>query len=270
MDNASNCGTMMEDLERLLTLKGIPFHRDGNRIRYASYLVVTVSHLADDAFVRCFPHVINIAVKHGLSALTDLEDTDADLPQGTSTTAVAEDLTDAAESIPGVYLYLPPVDRTTDALLNTALQSEDNELYATALEDDPIKAARQLVATCRASSQRRDAFTDAIIEGNRTGAFGEGVVIPILQLLRDVDTRWSSTFLMIDRLLVLYPVRFLHLTLRHIVNSSAMTIGRGVFHEPAQAGGDPPSTPLEDAARSPCRHTRFSLGSAQCSGALVR
>ncbi|KAI0682527.1 hypothetical protein C8T65DRAFT_551748, partial [Cerioporus squamosus] len=139
---------MMEDLERLLTAKGIPFHRDGNRI-------------------RCFPHVVNIAVKHALSALTDLEDASADLPLETTAAPPIE----TPESIP----------------------------------DDPIKAARQLIAACRVSSQRRDVFRLAIIEGNRTGAFGEGVVLPVHELLRDVDTRWSSTFLMIDRLLVLYP-----------------------------------------------------------------
>jgi len=33
LDNASNCDTMMEDLERLLRAAGVPFDRDGNRIR---------------------------------------------------------------------------------------------------------------------------------------------------------------------------------------------------------------------------------------------
>jgi len=33
MDNASNCNTLMECLERLLSKHDIPFHRDGNRIR---------------------------------------------------------------------------------------------------------------------------------------------------------------------------------------------------------------------------------------------
>lgn len=33
MDNASNCNTLMECLERLLMEHNIPFHADGNRIR---------------------------------------------------------------------------------------------------------------------------------------------------------------------------------------------------------------------------------------------
>lgn len=32
--------------------------------------------------------------------------------------------------------------------------------------------------------------------------------MPVLELLRDVDTRWSSTFLMIDRALELRNVSF--------------------------------------------------------------
>lgn len=34
MDNASNNNTMMEAVERMLRMRGIPFDRDGSRIRY--------------------------------------------------------------------------------------------------------------------------------------------------------------------------------------------------------------------------------------------
>ncbi|CAA7268998.1 unnamed protein product [Cyclocybe aegerita] len=51
MDNASNNDTMMEDLENELHKLGIPFDREGNQI-------------------RCFPHVINLAVKEALSLPT--------------------------------------------------------------------------------------------------------------------------------------------------------------------------------------------------------
>ena len=34
MDNASNNNTMMEELEKIFRRRGIPFDRDGNRIRY--------------------------------------------------------------------------------------------------------------------------------------------------------------------------------------------------------------------------------------------
>ena len=48
-----------------------------------------------------------------------------------------------------------------------------------------------------------------IKEGNTSNAWGkedeEDIRLREVQLLRDVDTRWSSTFLMIDRVLELYP-----------------------------------------------------------------
>ncbi|KAI0658860.1 hypothetical protein C8Q70DRAFT_916815 [Cubamyces menziesii] len=128
---------MLEDLERLLKERGIPFHREGNRL-------------------RCFPHVVNISVTHGLSALTQ--------------------------------------------------EAAADPAYADALQNDPVKRARQLVTACRASGLRREAFAKTITEGNESGAFGEGKQLRQVQLLRDVSTRWSSTFLMIDRLLELYPV----------------------------------------------------------------
>ncbi|TBU21271.1 hypothetical protein BD311DRAFT_678802 [Dichomitus squalens] len=128
---------MMADLERLFAAKDIAFSRDGNRL-------------------RCFPHVVNISVKHGLTALTD-------------------------------------VSLSTDS-------TPSND----ALRKDPIKRARQLVSACRASSLRREMFSAAIKEVNESGRLPE-TLPPNAQLLRDVETRWSSTFLMIDRLLELYP-----------------------------------------------------------------
>ena len=45
----------------------------------------------------------------------------------------------------------------------------------------------------------------AIAEGNKAGVFGlEGLREVVL--LKDMDVQWSSTFLMIDRVLELYPV----------------------------------------------------------------
>ncbi|OJT10844.1 hypothetical protein TRAPUB_12620 [Trametes pubescens] len=94
-------------------------------------------------------------------------------------------------------------DDLGDAATNSVLDLDPE--YAYALRGDPIKNARQLISVCRVSGQRREEFKNTIIEGNEAGSFGEGVELPKSQLLRDVDTRWSSTFLMIDRLLELYP-----------------------------------------------------------------
>ncbi|KAI1783912.1 hypothetical protein LXA43DRAFT_1101982 [Ganoderma leucocontextum] len=44
---------MIAELEHILTANGIKFNRDGNRF-------------------RCFPHIVNITVRHGLKALTTI------------------------------------------------------------------------------------------------------------------------------------------------------------------------------------------------------
>lgn len=41
LDNASNCDTMMAGIEDRLRREGIPFHRDGNHIRYKNEQVYT-------------------------------------------------------------------------------------------------------------------------------------------------------------------------------------------------------------------------------------
>jgi len=43
LDNASNNDTFMSSLERELNARGIPFERDGNRIRYINFLVTYVT-----------------------------------------------------------------------------------------------------------------------------------------------------------------------------------------------------------------------------------
>ncbi|KAJ7663376.1 hypothetical protein DFH06DRAFT_986792, partial [Mycena polygramma] len=70
---------------------------------------------------------------------------------------------------------------------------------------DPVAEARTLVTACRASGQRREAFEKIIKEGNEAGGFGDPAQ-PLREvgLLKDVETRWSATFLMIDRLLEQY------------------------------------------------------------------
>ncbi|KAL1684960.1 ribonuclease H-like domain-containing protein [Schizophyllum commune] len=97
-----------------------------------------------DHYCRCFPHVVNIAVKGGLKALSS----------------------------------------------------------------DVVAAARAIVVALRASGLRREDLSEVIRIGNLEKVWrdqhGKPVALPDVTLLRDVDTRWSSTFLMINRLLVLY------------------------------------------------------------------
>lgn len=95
-------------------------------------------------------------------------------------------------------------------------------MYGDALQGDPIGRVRKLVSDCRASGQRRRALQDVIRDSNKMKSWPQtvmdfdslmlpdalktGGVLPDVQLLRDCETRWSSTFLMITRVLTLYPV----------------------------------------------------------------
>lgn len=78
--------------------------------------------------------------------------------------------------------------------------------YEIVLDGDPVAKCRCLVTVCRASGQCREDLQATIKEGNISKSFPNGRQIRTVQLLRDVDTRWSSIYLMIDRVLELYPV----------------------------------------------------------------
>ncbi|KZT63538.1 hypothetical protein DAEQUDRAFT_680200, partial [Daedalea quercina L-15889] len=74
--------------------------------------------------------------------------------------------------------------------------------YALALQDDPVSQARTVVRVSKASGRRREEFQDTIKEGNAVKLFGDSP-LPEAVLLLDVDTRWSSIYAMIDRVLEL-------------------------------------------------------------------
>ncbi|KAI0720529.1 hypothetical protein C8T65DRAFT_526127, partial [Cerioporus squamosus] len=77
--------------------------------------------------------------------------------------------------------------------------------YSGAVATDPIKSVRELVGVCRRSGTRRADLRRKIIQGNAANLWGAGVQVPERQLLRDSDTRWSSTHQMVGRTLSLYP-----------------------------------------------------------------
>ncbi|KAI8978312.1 hypothetical protein BD414DRAFT_516941 [Trametes punicea] len=118
--------------------------------------------------IRCFPHVVNISVQRSLRAL--------------GCTSAPTELAD---------------DNNEELLCDPE--------YVNVLMQNPIRAARILINKARQSGQRREEFAQIVTECIKNQTFGEGVTPSGTQLLRDVDTRWSSTFLMVDRLLSLYP-----------------------------------------------------------------
>ncbi|KAG2144382.1 uncharacterized protein EDB93DRAFT_1087575, partial [Suillus bovinus] len=69
-----------------------------------------------------------------------------------------------------------------------------------------------IVSACCASGQRHHCLQAVIQEGNENGYWRGKLpdrksTLPTLQLLRDCTTRWSSMFNMVDRVLMLNPVR---------------------------------------------------------------
>ncbi|KAF5353140.1 hypothetical protein D9758_008770 [Tetrapyrgos nigripes] len=174
LDNASNNNTMMRALEHMLQGTGVEFSAEGNQI-------------------RCFPHIINIAVKTSLSRLTYTELQGFDDADGVNPE-------DTVEFMPSSMSEEIPTD------------------YLIALKVDLIAKVRKLVNACRASGKWCSTLQKTIIEiceadlkakeeaGVKITEDDEENVIKVVVLLRDVDTRWSSVFLMIDHMLSLYPL----------------------------------------------------------------
>jgi hypothetical protein len=120
--------------------------------------------------------VINICCQHIIAEFTDIE--------------LGDELTSFAPSAP-----------------HTDVEVQD---FTAAVKRDPIALGRVVVRTIRASGQRRAKFTEVIQHGNLTKHFFLGdrveIIVPDLQLIHDVRTRWDSIYFMIRRLRVLRPV----------------------------------------------------------------
>jgi hypothetical protein len=89
----------------------------------------------------------------------------------------------------------------SDVDLSTT-SAEECERYSTALQADPIGKGRSIVTSLRSSGQRRADFLTTIKEGNTEGIWK----LRPVQLLRDIDVRWSSLYGMVGRVLELYEV----------------------------------------------------------------
>ena len=128
---------------------------------------------AKDNRIMCFPHIINIAVQHVLKKMSKVEAPDNEDD--------SEDLIEKSNADEGRGF---------------------GQTFEAACAQDPIDRLRKIVMTIRASGQRRDAFNAWIDTGNMSGLFVINncpVEIEPNQLLRDVVTRWDSTYQMIKR-----------------------------------------------------------------------
>jgi hypothetical protein len=131
--------------------------------------------------IMCFPHIINIAVQHVLAKMTSAPVLDDD-----------SDLSD-----------------TNDTAGEPADQRGRTQTFATALLADPIGRCRKLVVKLRSSGQIKDDFNNWVKTGNEKNWFkikGKAVKLPHKEFLRDVPTRWDSTYQMIKRCIEMRPV----------------------------------------------------------------
>lgn len=76
-------------------------------------------------------------------------------------------------------------------------------MYNQAIEADSIVWCRKLIANCQASGQHCENLQATITDANGAGLFsrddkGVDIELPSLQSLCDIDTQWSSIFLMVE------------------------------------------------------------------------
>ncbi|EUC54341.1 hAT family dimerization protein, partial [Rhizoctonia solani AG-3 Rhs1AP] len=148
MDNASNNDSMMAQLEEYMVTRGMDFDRHGNRL-------------------RCFPHVVNLAVQDIIGALS------------ASAKSYEENL----------------------ALQDIKLDTEPElKAYLSSLSRELLERIRRTIAALR-RTQRRQGLRRTIIAGNSDKSWH----LRLLELKLDCPTRWSSSRDMIERLLYLYP-----------------------------------------------------------------
>ncbi|KAG2357023.1 hypothetical protein BDR07DRAFT_1453253 [Suillus spraguei] len=87
---------------------------------------------------------------------------------------------------------------------------DHNGNHQQTLATDPVGQCCGIVSACHSSGQHRHRLQAVIQEGNSNGfwrgkLFDGKTMLPVVQLLRDCITRWSSTFNMVDRVLTLNP-----------------------------------------------------------------
>ena len=144
-------------------------------------------------FLRIFrwlPYIINLSVKAALKVFGTTSAFEWD----------NEDFSDDKDK---------EKDNNNGWLAMSHIEDEDNdEEYIETLKTNVIAAARHLVTTCCTSGQWREGFCQTIEEGNKNRMFGERGLC-VVTLLCDMDIRWSSTYLMVDCVLELYPVYFI-------------------------------------------------------------
>lgn len=175
VDNASNNTTFIEEIETIHQVKH------------------NVTWDANEARISCFPHTLNLCTQRTIHALEKLPLGAASYDQGDKDS-----------------------DNSNEDSKFSDENSDDNDRLNRKLPTSAISKVRALVRGIRASDQRQTAFNDIILAGNTYGWWkadsdtpgqpGKIMQITPKQLILDVRTRWSSTYLMLRRALELRDV----------------------------------------------------------------
>lgn len=103
-----------------------------------------------------------------------------------------------------------PSSVLSNAWLDAFPDAQERNMCVKALRSNPIALGRNIVCIIRASGLHHDKFMDIIKTGNSKNWFkgptGDAEQVPELELLRDVKTRWDSTYAMLNRLRALHLV----------------------------------------------------------------
>jgi hypothetical protein len=165
-----------------------------------------VSFNPKECRIMCFPHVINTCVQHTLKALNNGVDTDIDDVVDSDSDLDASDDDDSEGS---------DDEGGDDDGGGNGNSSEEEDVAISDVPGDPLNKVRAIIRGIRASGQRQEQFTNVILGGNQYGWWrdGQGSVVTIkpMQLLRDVRTRWDSTYQMLVRFREFRQVSCFHL-----------------------------------------------------------
>lgn len=144
-----------------------------------------------DRRVMCFPHIMNICVQH-----------------------IADHFTNS-------IVAAQEVSRAWDATIDGLVM--DKKTYLAAITRNPVALGRSAIKAIRVSGLRRDQFMEVVKTGNAKQWFkspsNELVTVPEVELLRDVCTRWDSTYFMINRLRAMRPVSLILVIFTRAIHS---------------------------------------------------
>ena len=130
---------------------------------------------SQDLRIMCLPHILNICAKHATDDFTSAD----------------------FSSISGESFQFPR-------------GNVDKHTYLEALNRDPFARARDVVRVVRSSNLRRESLREIVLDGNNKKYWrnedNEVEILPLLELIRDVPTRWDSKRSMAERLRMYHEV----------------------------------------------------------------